>query len=70
VYPSTAESPISGDGGGRFYTALFFANGPYSQKFDTAVSNRAPSSAQFCRQCHINVANEGNNTLNVWTVFP
>jgi len=34
------------------------------------VSNTsAPSSAQFCRQCHFGVANEANNTNNIPTAF-
>jgi len=69
AYPSTAASPIDGDGGGRLYSTYFFANGPYNPKFDTAPGSRAPSTAQFCRQCHLDLANEGNNTLNIRTAF-
>ncbi|MGA3087430.1 MAG: hypothetical protein ABSD75_02385 [Terriglobales bacterium] len=68
-YSSTATSPIVGDGGGRVYSTFFFANGPYNPKFDTAPSGRAPSTAQFCRQCHIDMANEGNNSFDIKTVF-
>lgn len=67
VYLSTASSPIAGDGGGHGYATEFFTNGPYSQKFDTVPSTQAPSTAQFCRQCHFALANEGNNALNVRT---
>jgi hypothetical protein len=69
VYPSTRTSPIGGDGGGRTYRTYFFANGPYNAKFDDAPGDRAASTAQFCRQCHIDLANEGNNTLNIKTAF-
>lgn len=69
VYPSTAASPIGGDGGGRLYSTYFYANGPYSPKFDTAPGTRAPSTAQFCRQCHLDLSNEGNNSLNIRTAF-
>ncbi|MFI5118526.1 MAG: hypothetical protein ACHP8B_17695 [Terriglobales bacterium] len=69
VYPSTATSPIGDDGGGRRYNTYFFANGPYNPEFDKAPGSRAPSTAQFCRQCHLNVANEGNNALNIRTAF-
>jgi len=69
VYPSTATSPIGGDGGGRLYNTYFFANGPYNPKFDNLPGSQAPTTAQFCRQCHLNVANEGNNTLNVRSAF-
>ncbi len=66
-YASTATSPIGGDGGGRSYTTYFFANGPYDPGFDTIPGTRAPSTAQFCRQCHFNIANEGNNSHGIRT---
>ena len=69
TYPSTTTSPIAGDGGGRSYGTNFFANGPYNSEFDKVPGNRAPSTAQFCRQCHMDLANEGNNTLNIPTAF-
>ncbi len=69
VYASSTESPIAGDGGVRSYRTYFFANGPYDPKFDSTPGPRAPSTAQFCRQCHLDLANEGNNTLNVRTAF-
>jgi len=69
VYPSTATSPIGGDGGGRTYNTFFLANGPYNPEFPSVPNPRAPSTAQFCRQCHLNLANEGNNTLNIRTAF-
>ncbi len=68
-YTSTPTSQIAGDGGGNDYTTYFFINGPYNPKFDNAPGTRAPSMAQFCRQCHIDLANEGNNSLNVRTAF-
>jgi hypothetical protein len=68
AYSSTVLSPIDGDGGGRLYSTYFFANGPYNPKFDT-ISGKASSTTQFCRQCHLDLANEGNNTLNIRTVF-
>ena len=69
VYASTGTRPIAGDGGGRSYGTYFFVNGPYNPKSDIVPTNRALSAAQFCRQCHLNVANEGNNALNIRTAF-
>jgi hypothetical protein len=67
AYSSTPSSPIAGDAGGRTYATYFFAKGPYDPSFDRAPSTRSPETAQFCRQCHLNVANEGNNSLNIRT---
>ncbi len=67
AYSSTPTSPIAGDAGGRTYSTYFFANGPYEPSFDRVPSTRAPATAQFCRQCHLNMANEGNNSLNIKT---
>jgi hypothetical protein len=69
LYESSAASPIAGDGGGRTYGTYFFANGPYNPVFDSVPGNRAPSTSQFCRQCHLDVANEGNNALTIRTSF-
>ena len=69
VYTSTAKSPIQGDGGGKFYATYFFINGPYNPNLTTYASNQAPSTTQFCRQCHFGEANEANNTNNIPTVF-
>jgi hypothetical protein len=69
AFPSTRTNPIGGDGGGRVYSTYFFVNGPYDPKFDTVPSTRAAPTAQFCRQCHMDLANEGNNSLNIRTAF-
>ena len=69
VYASGASSPIAGDGGGKFYATFFFVNGPYNPKVDKLANQDATSSAQFCRQCHFNDANEGNNSNHVPTAF-
>jgi hypothetical protein len=69
VYTSTASSQIKKDGGGKFYATFFFVNGPYNPNVQTYASNQAPSTAQFCRQCHFGEANEANNTNNITTVF-
>ena len=70
VYTSSAASPINGDGGGKYYATMFFINGPYNPNItpDT-TGHTAPSTTQFCRQCHFGEANEANNTNNIKTQF-
>ncbi len=69
VYSSRVASPIAGDGGGRFYATFFFVNGPYNPNLQTYAQTTAPSTTQFCRQCHFGEANEANNTNNITTTF-
>jgi hypothetical protein len=69
VYTSSAKSPIAGDGGGKFYATYFFVNGPYNPNLQVYSGNSAPSTTQFCRQCHFGVANEANNTNTIPTQF-
>jgi hypothetical protein len=73
VYPSSAASPIAGDGGGMFYATYFFVNGPYNPMINTGVTGytgkQAVSTTQFCRQCHFDTANESANTFGITTQF-
>jgi hypothetical protein len=69
VYTSSAASPIANDGGGKYYATFFFVNGPYNPTINNVASTNAPSTTQFCRQCHFGEANEANNTNNITTVF-
>jgi len=69
VYTSNAKSPIAGDGGGKFYATYFFVNGPYNPNLQVYSGNSAPSTTQFCRQCHFGEANEANNTNTIPTQF-
>jgi hypothetical protein len=69
VYTSSANSPIAGDGGGKFYNTFFFVNGPYNPNINNVANTNAPSTTQFCRQCHFGEANEANNTMGITTVF-
>ncbi len=69
VYTSTAASPIANDTGGKYYATFFFVNGPYNPNINNVSSTNAPSTTQFCRQCHFGYANESNNTNNITTVF-
>jgi hypothetical protein len=69
VYTSSVASPIAGDGGGKFYATYFFVNGPYNPNINNVANSNAPSTTQFCRQCHFGESNEANNTNNITTVF-
>jgi hypothetical protein len=69
VYTSSAASPIAGDGGGKYYATFFFVNGPYNPNINNVANTNAPSTTQFCRQCHFGESNEANNTNNITTVF-
>jgi hypothetical protein len=69
VYTSSAASPIAADGGGKYYATYFFVNGPYNPNVSNIANTNAPSTTQFCRQCHFGEANEANNTNNITTVF-
>jgi nitrate/TMAO reductase-like tetraheme cytochrome c subunit len=69
VYTSSTASPIAGDNGGKYYATYFFVNGPYNPNLQTYAKTSAPSTTQFCRQCHFAEANEANNTNNITTQF-
>jgi hypothetical protein len=69
VYTSSAASPIANDGGGKHYATYFFVNGPYNPNLQTYSATSAPSTTQFCRQCHFGEANEANNTNTIPTQF-
>ena len=69
VYASTKLSQIQKDGGGKFYATYFFINGPYDPNIQGYASTSAPSTAQFCRECHFAESNEAHNTNNIPTVF-
>jgi hypothetical protein len=70
VYTSSAASPIKGDGGGSYYATYFFINGPYNPMITPDPTGKtAPSTTQFCRQCHTGESNEANNTKNIGTQF-
>jgi hypothetical protein len=69
VYTSSAASPIAGDKGGKYYATYFFINGPYNPNLNNVSNTNAPSTTQFCRQCHFGESNEANNTMNIPTVF-
>jgi hypothetical protein len=68
VYTATANSPIAGNTSG-WYATYFFINGPYNPNLQTYAMTSAPSTTQFCRQCHFGEANESNNTNNITTQF-
>ena len=73
VYSDSSANQIAADGGGKFYATMFFVNAPYNPNL--AYNNglgggtTAPSTTQFCRECHFGEANEGNNTYGIKTQF-
>jgi hypothetical protein len=68
VYTASTNSPINGQTTG-FYATYFFVNGPYNPNLQTYASTSAPSTTQFCRQCHFGESNEANNTNTITTQF-
>ena len=70
VYTSSTASQIMNDGGGKYYATMFFINGPYNPNLTPDPTGKtAPSTTQFCRQCHFGEANESNNTNTITTQF-
>jgi hypothetical protein len=69
VYTSTSSSQIQNDGGGKYYATFFFVNGPYNPNLQTYNQTQAPSTTEFCRQCHFGESNEANNTNNIKAQF-
>lgn len=69
VYVSGPGNPIGGDANGKFYRTYFFLKGPYNPTPERMGGFSTRSSEQFCRQCHFDLANEGNNVLTARTLF-
>ncbi|MFY9947045.1 MAG: hypothetical protein WA261_00335 [Candidatus Sulfotelmatobacter sp.] len=69
VYTSSAASQIQNDGGGKWYATYFFINAPYNPNLQTYASTAAPSTVEFCRQCHFGESNEANNTNTIKAQF-
>jgi hypothetical protein len=66
---SSATAKIAANG---VYPTYFFINAPYNPGAWGAVGNdptKAPSTTQFCRQCHFGEANEAYGVNNVQTAF-
>ena len=68
-YVANGQGGIAGDNGGKYYTKLFFINGPYNPNVVINDGKSAPSTTQFCRQCHFGESNEANNTFTIPTAF-
>ena len=62
------QSQIAGDGGLGTYKTLFFVNAPYNAAAAWGPM-AAPSTTQFCRQCHFGVANEAFGQNGIATAF-
>jgi hypothetical protein len=68
VYAASATSPIAASANGT-YAKFFFVNGPYNVNNTSVPANQAPSTTQFCRQCHFGESNEANGATNIPTAF-
>jgi len=69
VYKSSSKAPIAGNPTGSTFATYFFINGPYNPGSAWSPT-AAPSTTQFCRQCHFSHANEYYNvTPAVTTAF-
>lgn len=69
IYKTGGRSqPIAGDNTGIQLKTYFFVKGPYNPgaNYD---STHAPSTMQFCRQCHFSMSNEAYGSDNVGTAF-
>jgi hypothetical protein len=69
VYTSDANNPIGGQVNPKTYAKMFFMSGPYNPNAVITDLQTAPTSVQFCRQCHFNLSNEGNHSFTILTTF-
>jgi hypothetical protein len=69
AFVSRPDDAIAGDGGGRIYATYFFVNGPYNSNLELNSNQMSGSNAQFCRQCHFRLSNEGNGQFGIPTAF-
>jgi len=67
VYLSSGKSPIAGNSAGS-YATYFFINAPYNMGAKWTPT-AAPSTTQFCRECHFGVANEAFGANGIATAF-
>ena len=69
VFAASANNKIAGNSSG-YYATYFFVAAPYNPMITPDPTGKtAPSTTQFCRQCHFGEANEANNTNNITTQF-
>ena len=69
VYKSgTGTKVIAGNPSGSTFATYFFINGPYNPGASWTPTT-APSTTQFCRQCHFSHANEYYGVTAVGTAF-
>jgi hypothetical protein len=69
VFTASANNKIAGNSSG-YYATYFFVAAPYNPMITPDPTGKtAPSTTQFCRQCHFGEANEANNTNNITTQF-
>jgi hypothetical protein len=69
AFVSQPGDAIAGDSGGHVYSTYFFVNGPYNPNLEINSNQLSGSNAQFCRQCHFRLSNEGNGVFGIPTAF-
>jgi len=67
VFVASATSPIAGSPTGT-YATYFFVNAPYNPGA-AWTPTLAPSTTQFCRECHFGEANEAFGSNGIKTAF-
>jgi hypothetical protein len=65
---SAITNGIAGTPSGSTFPTFFYINAPYNPGA-TWTSTAAPSTTQFCRQCHFDLANESFGLTAVTTAF-
>ncbi len=64
---TTQLTEVAGVASGT-YNTYFFVNAPYNPGAKWTATS-APSTTQFCRQCHFGMSNEAMGNNNVTTAF-
>ncbi len=66
VLCTTCHNPHGSSG---THTSYYFLNGPYNPNAKFDPRTQAPSTTQFCRQCHFEMSNEYNGQNHIATAF-
>jgi len=69
VYVEPGVQKNAGIKSGGTYPTYFFINSPYNPNQPALTASQAPSTTQFCRQCHTGESNEAAGVNGVTTSF-